>query len=88
MNVAQGDCSDKRAAAADKTTKHNRERDMRREGRHRSDAFDMLLTLPYILVLRDELHAMWKEAGEKAEAEKQRRVQENVSTWASQVTSQ
>jgi hypothetical protein len=70
VNVAQADykaLSDKRAAAAEKTGKHNRERDTRHEGRRRLDAFDMQLTLPYILVPQDELHAMWKEANEKAE---------------------
>jgi hypothetical protein len=41
MNVAQADykaLSDKRAAAAEKSDKHNRERDMRHEGHHPSDA--------------------------------------------------
>jgi hypothetical protein len=49
------------------------------------DTFDMLLALPYILVPRNELQAVLREAKEKAAAAEQRRVQEKVDTWSRQV---
>ena len=44
----------------------------------------MLMILPYILVPRNELKMMLREAKEKAEAAEQRRVQEKVGTWMKQ----
>jgi len=71
--------TDKRAAAAERRT-------ARYEARDGPDTFDMLLTLPYILVPRNELEAMLREKKEKAEATEQRRVQEKVDTWMKQIT--
>ena len=91
MSAGQADYKallDKRAADADKSSKHNQERDARFERHRCPDTFDMLLNLPYILVPPDELHAMRKKAHEIAEAKEQGRVQEMVSTWARQVASQ
>jgi hypothetical protein len=49
------------------------------------DTFDMLLALPYILVPRNELQAVLREAKEKAAVTEQRHVQEKVDTWNRQV---
>ncbi|KZP14290.1 hypothetical protein FIBSPDRAFT_980848 [Athelia psychrophila] len=49
---------DERAIAAKKKQNQDREHDTRRhenEARHLPDAFDMLMTLPYIMVTRNEL---------------------------------
>jgi hypothetical protein len=56
------------------------------EARSRPDAFDMLMTLPYIMVPENELQAMLREAEEKAKAEERRRVHEKVDTWMTQIT--
>lgn len=61
------------------------ERRARYAARTGPDTFDMLLTLPYILIPRDELQATLREAREKAAAEEQRRVQDKVDTWNRQV---
>lgn len=51
------------------------------------DTFDVLMTLPYIMVPREELKAMLRGAKEAAEAAEQRRVQEKIDTWRKQVKS-
>ena len=82
---------DKRAASAAKTQKDNQNRTARREARSGPsgpDTFDMLMTLPYIMVPPNELQAMLREAEEKAEAMEQRRVHEKVDTWMKQITPQ
>ncbi|KDR84566.1 hypothetical protein GALMADRAFT_206130 [Galerina marginata CBS 339.88] len=43
---------------------------------HEPDTLDMLMTLPYILVPKDELQVMLREAKEKAEAAEWREVQD------------
>jgi hypothetical protein len=45
---------------------------------HNPDNFDMLMTLPYIMVPQNELQVMLRETREKAEAEEQRCVKERV----------
>lgn len=74
---------DERAAA----TKRTQDRAQGRKARRGPDTFDMLMTLPYIMVPRDELQATLREAKEKAEVAEQERVQEKVDTWMKQVTS-
>ncbi len=49
------------------------------------DIFDMLMILPYCMVPPDELQAAMREARERAEAAEQKRVQEKVEEWVSQV---
>ena len=46
----------------------------------------MLMTLPYIMVPRDELQSMLREAEEKAEEMERIRVHEKVDTWMQQIT--
>src|SRR5579863_5782211 len=50
------------------------------------DTFNMLMTLPYIMMPRDELCAMLREAKEKAEAREQGCVHEKVDNWMKQIT--
>jgi len=78
--------ADETAAAVERTRTQAQDRKGRYEARDGPDTFDMLMILPYILVPRDELKAMLREAKEKAEATEQRRVQEKVNTWMKQIT--
>ncbi|KAF8062471.1 hypothetical protein FPV67DRAFT_1421605 [Lyophyllum atratum] len=73
--------TDAQALAKQRTQKQGQERQARHNARAGPDTFDMLLALPYILVPRNELQAMFRETQEKAAAEEQRRVQEKVDTW-------
>ena len=73
---------DEKSAAAKKVQKQ--EREARYQAHAVPDAFDMLMTLPYIRVPREELQAVLREAEEQAEATEQRRVQEKVDTWRTQ----
>jgi len=94
MTVAHADYKailDKRAAPAAKAQEDSRDRKARREARSGPsgpDTFDMLMTLPYIMVPPNELQAMLREAEEKAEAMERRRVHEKVDTWMKQITPQ
>jgi hypothetical protein len=45
------------------------------------DTFDMLITLPYIMVPPDELQAVLRETREEKEAAEQRCVKEKVDQW-------
>ncbi len=76
--------TDERSAAANRAQKRVQERGAHYQARTAPDAFDMLMTLPYIRVPREELKAVLREAEEKAEATEQRRVQEKVDTWRKQ----
>ena len=73
---------DEKSAAAKKVQKQ--EREARYQAPTVPDAFDMLMTLPYIRMPREELKAVFKEAEEKAEAMEQRRVREKVDSWMKQ----
>ena len=46
----------------------------------------MLMTLPYIMVPRDELQSMLREAEEKVEEMERIRVHEKVDTWMKKIT--
>jgi hypothetical protein len=46
----------------------------------------MLMTLPYIMVPRNELQAMLREAEEEAEAEERSSMHEKVDTRMKQIT--
>ncbi|KAF8888174.1 hypothetical protein CPB84DRAFT_1733273 [Gymnopilus junonius] len=70
-----------------KKGKQAQERMMRYDAHHGPDAFDTLMTLPYIMVPQNELKTMLREAKEKAEATEQKRVQEKVNAWNRQVIS-
>ncbi len=59
---------------------------MRYEARHGPDNLDMLMILPYIMVPRNEVKKVYREAEEKAEAVERSHVQEKVDTWMKQVT--
>jgi len=77
---------DERAAAAKRAWNQAQERGTRYEARGGPDTLDMLMALPYILVPRNEMQAVLREAKEKAEATEQRHVQEKVDTWMKQIT--
>ncbi|TFK17750.1 hypothetical protein FA15DRAFT_689918 [Coprinopsis marcescibilis] len=49
------------------------------------DPLDMLMTLPYILMTREERLGVTRAAQEKAQAAEQTRVREKVETWMKQV---
>ena len=76
--VTMGD----KAAAMKRGLNEAQERQEHNEAHHVPDMFDMLLTLPYVLVPPATLRA----AKEKAEAMEQRRVRDEVDAWTSQVT--
>jgi hypothetical protein len=78
--------TDERVAAAKRSRNQAEEREARYEASGGPDTLDMLMALPYILVPRNELQAVMREAKEKAEANEQRRVQEKVNTWMNQMT--
>jgi hypothetical protein len=71
--------TDEQATAMERTQNQVQGRQTLYEAHHGPDTFDMLMTLPYIMVPRNELQAMLRGAKEKAEAEEQRRVQEKVN---------
>jgi len=75
---------DERAVSVERTQKAHK---AHYEAHSEPDTFDMLMTLPYIMVPRNELQAMLNEAEEKAEAMQQRHVHEKVDTWMKQITS-
>ncbi|KAJ3516063.1 hypothetical protein NLJ89_g1358 [Agrocybe chaxingu] len=89
MTAAHAGCNaitDERPDTAKRTQSQAQERAAHREeARGAPDAFDMLMTLPYIMVPRRELKATLREAEEKAKATEQRRVQEKVRTWRKQL---
>ncbi|KJA21507.1 hypothetical protein HYPSUDRAFT_202865 [Hypholoma sublateritium FD-334 SS-4] len=74
------------SAAVERTRHQGQGHSERYEARTAPDTFDMLMTLPYILVPRNELKAMLKEEKEKAEAAERRRVQEKVDSWMKQIS--
>jgi hypothetical protein len=89
MTMAHADCkviTDERAATAERTQNQAQDRKARYEARGGPDTFDMLMTLPYIMVPRNKLQAMLREAKAKAEATDQRHVQEKVDAWMKQIT--
>ncbi|KAF8912190.1 hypothetical protein CPB84DRAFT_1902336 [Gymnopilus junonius] len=45
------------------------------------DTFDMLMTLPYVLVPRDQMQAVFREAEERTKAMEKRNAQEKVGAW-------
>ena len=59
----------------------------REEASSGPDTLDMLMALPYIMVLQDTLQGMLKENEEKAKAIEQRPVDEKVNLWMEQVNS-
>ncbi|KAG6810064.1 hypothetical protein H0H92_013520 [Tricholoma furcatifolium] len=73
-----------RVSAAAQKVKQAQERETRYQAPAVPDAFDMLMTLPYIMVPREELKAVLREQEEKAEATKQRLVREKVDNWMKQ----
>ncbi|KAF8954988.1 hypothetical protein BDZ97DRAFT_1861946 [Flammula alnicola] len=79
--------TDARATTVERTQNQVQEHRARDEARPVPDTFDMLMALPYILVPREELQAMFRKAKEKAEVAEKRRVQEKVDTWNRQVIS-
>ena len=88
MTMAPADykvITDERAATVERTQNQTQDRKARHEARGSPDTFDMLMTLPYIMVPRNKLQAMLREAMAKAEATEQRRVQEKVDTWMKQI---
>ncbi|KAH8980748.1 hypothetical protein EDB86DRAFT_3087628 [Lactarius hatsudake] len=78
---------DECASAKEKTKKQALDRDECRENRKRlksgqaRDLIDMLLAIPYILVLPDEHLEMMRQAREELEAVEQRCVQKKVEEW-------
>ena len=87
MTAAHADFADERAITAERAQNQAQECKACYEALRGSGNPDMLMILPYILVPRNELKMMLREAKEKAEAAEQRRVQEKVGTWMKQVTS-
>ena len=70
---------------ADEADNQKRERKARFEARNaQSDAFDMLMAVPYILVQPDQLQSTLRDARERAESKERRRVQEKVEDWMRQ----
>ena len=89
MTVGQADYKaliDERATAAERSQNQAQERKARYEARRGPDNLDMLMILPYIMVPRNEVRKVYREAEEKAEAAERSRVQEKVDTWMKQVT--
>ena len=86
-HAGHGAITDARALAAEKSQNQAQERRARHQARGAvPDTFDMLMTLPYSMVPRNELQAVLREAKEKGEAAEQKRVQEKVDAWMRQVT--
>ncbi|KAF8959530.1 hypothetical protein BDZ97DRAFT_1390100 [Flammula alnicola] len=77
---------DERATSVKRTQQQEQECHARYEAHCIPDTFDMLMTLPYIMVPPNELQAMLREAKEKAEAVEQSHVQEKVNSWMKDVT--
>jgi len=73
-----------RVATETKTEDEAPERQTRYEAR--SDLFDMLMGIPYLLVPPEDLQRVVREAEERAAAAEQRRVKEKVETWMKQIT--
>lgn len=76
------------AATVQKSDLQKRNRNERYDCRtrdHAHDLIDMLMAIPYILVLPDEHQEMMRQAREEAEAAEQRRVQEKVEGWIGHV---
>ncbi|KAF8070033.1 hypothetical protein FPV67DRAFT_1447890 [Lyophyllum atratum] len=73
--------TDAQDVISERSQKQAEERQARYDSRAVPDTFDMLLALPYILVPRNELQVMLREANEKAAAAERRRVQEKVDIW-------
>ena len=91
MTAAQADykeITDERAAAKERKEKQAQERRARHEAHRGPDVFDMLMIMPYVMVPRDQLEAVYSEARKKAEATEHKRVEEKVNTWAKQVASE
>ena len=91
MSTTQADykeITDERAAARERKEKQAQERRARHEAHRGPDVFDMLMIMPYVMVPRDQLEAVYSEARKKAEATEHRRVEEKVNTWAKQVASE
>lgn len=71
-----------RSVAAELKQQREDAREARREEAHRGpDTMDMLMFLPYINVLPNELQTQLREAQEKAQAAEQKRVEEIVVGW-------
>ena len=87
MTAAHADFADERAITAERAQNQAQERKPCYEALCGSGNLDMLMILPYILALRNELKMMLREAKEKAAAAEQRHMQEKVGTWMKQVTS-
>lgn len=81
-NVEQAEMNDGRAVTKEKKHRRDQDRATRREARNVPDTFDMLMALPYIMVPKNELQAMLKEAEEKAEAAEQERVRDKFIAWS------
>jgi hypothetical protein len=73
-------------AAAERRQSRAEERQARYEARRSPDTFDMLMTLPYVMVPKNKLQAVLREAEEKVEAAERSRVQDKVDSWMRQVT--
>src|SRR5260221_3309473 len=89
MTVGQADykaLTDERATAGERLQNQAQKRKARYEARRGPDNLDMLMILPYIMVPRNEVRKVYREAEEKAEAAERSRVQEKVDTWMKQVT--
>jgi hypothetical protein len=72
MTTAHADykvITDERAATMERTQNQTHDRKARYEARGSPDTFDMLMTLPYIMVPRNELQAMLRGDGEGDGAE-------------------
>lgn len=65
---------------AERKQKRDQQRQQRHDAPAGPDALDLLMDLPYILVSPEARWAMWRAEEEKAEAAKQRQVQEKVET--------
>jgi hypothetical protein len=81
-DTEQAEIDDERAVAKEKKQKQDQDS---HEARDLPDTFDTLMTLPYIMVPKNELQATLREAREKAEAAEQKRVREKVDAWLRQV---
>ena len=77
--------TDERVVSAERAQRAQ-DRRAQHEARSGPDAFDMLMTLPYIMVPRDELQSMLREAEEKVEEMERIRVHEKVDTWMKKIT--
>ena len=87
MTAAHAGFADEQVITAERAQNQAQEHKPCYEALCGSGNLDMLMILPYILALRNELKMMLREAKEKVEAAEWRCMQEKVGTWMKQVNS-